>query len=209
MSVIELLLPTYKTDPETQSLLRAQAQSLFVRFRGVPGLQSFFRGRILADAGEPVSESSGRGVLILEWDYVSSFHAFYPNSHTFQEFVTIAKRFVKAPEHPEIFETRASSVESMEKNVMQIIKVVEKHETEETWEKLQMTMGSQGAGAMAFSSASGIEDQRGCFLGIVGWRSLQDYEQARVNGAVAGILQELGGGDMLLDIVVQVERMTV
>ncbi|KAL4984128.1 hypothetical protein BDW68DRAFT_180967 [Aspergillus falconensis] len=209
MAITELLLPTFKTDPETQSLLRAQAQSLFAHFRGVPGLQSLFRGRILVDAGEPVSESSGRDVLILEWDDVSFFHAFYPNSPTYREFVALAKQLVKAPEYPQLFETKASSVPCTEENVTQIIKVVEKHETEGSWRKLQVALETQVGRALVFSSASGIEDQRGYFLGMIGWQSLQDYERARTNEAVAGILQELGGGDMLLDIVVQVEHMPV
>ncbi|KAL6231871.1 hypothetical protein BDW75DRAFT_247605 [Aspergillus navahoensis] len=209
MAITELLLPAFKTDAESQSLLRIQAPSLFAHFHGVPGLESFFRGRVLADAGEPVGESSGRQVLILEWDVVSSFHAFYPNSPAFQGFVALARQFVKAPGRPELFETKISSFECTEKNVTQVIKVVEKHETEGIWRKLQTTLESQGAGPLVFSSASGIEDQRGYFLGMVGWQSLQDYEQARTNEAVAGILQELGGGNMVLDIVVQVERMPV
>ncbi|KAL4812304.1 hypothetical protein BDW67DRAFT_188818 [Aspergillus spinulosporus] len=209
MAITELLLPAFKTDPETQSLLQAQAPSLFSRFRGVPGLRSFFRGRILVDAGEPVDEISGRGVLILEWDELPSFHAFYPNSRTFQEFLAVARQFVKAPEYPELFETKVSSVPCTESSVTQIIKVIEKHETERTWKKLQAAVESQRTGATALSSAGGIEDQRGYFLGMIGWQSLQNYEQARANENVAGILQELSGGEMLLDIVVQVERMAV
>ncbi|KAL4749448.1 hypothetical protein BDW72DRAFT_194795 [Aspergillus terricola var. indicus] len=209
MAITELLLPTFKTDPESKSLLQTQAPSLFFSFRGVPGLTSFFRGRILADAGEPVGEGSGRGVLILEWDELSSFHAFYPNSRKFQEFVAVARQFVKAPEYPELFETRISSVPCTESSVTQIIIAVEKHETERTWKKLQTTVESQRTGAAAFSSAGGIEDQHGHFLGMIGWQSLQEYEQARANEDVAGLLRELGGGKMLLNIVVQVERMAV
>ncbi|KAL4739035.1 hypothetical protein BDV11DRAFT_170416 [Aspergillus similis] len=209
MAITELLLPTFKTDPESQSLLQIQAPSLFSRFRGVPGLRSFFRGRILADAGEPVGESSGRGVLILEWDELASFHAFYPNSPTFQEFVAVARQFVKAPEYPELFESRISLVPCAESSVTQIIKAVEKHETERTWKRLQTAVESLRTGAVVFFSASGIENQRGYFLGMIGWQSLQNYEQARTNEDVASILQELGGGEMLLNIVVQVERMAV
>ncbi|KAL4972220.1 hypothetical protein BDW66DRAFT_163034 [Aspergillus desertorum] len=209
MTITELVLPTFKTDADSQSLLRTQESSLFAFFRGVPGLQSFFRGRILADAGESVSESSGRGVLILEWDDVSSFHAFYPNSPAFQEFKALAKQFVKAPDLPETFEARVSSVECTVKSFTQIIKVVEKHETGGTWEKLQTILQSQRTGALVLSNARGIEDQRGCFLGMIGWQSLQDYEQARANRAVTDIFEELGGGEMLLDIVVQVERMAI
>ncbi|KAL4772269.1 hypothetical protein BDW60DRAFT_187744, partial [Aspergillus nidulans var. acristatus] len=43
------------------------------------------------------------------------------------------------------------------------IKVVEKHETERTWKKFQAAVESQRTGAAAFSSAGGIEDQRGIF----------------------------------------------
>ncbi|KAL3433338.1 hypothetical protein BDV09DRAFT_196819 [Aspergillus tetrazonus] len=209
MAITELLLPSFKTDPETQYLLQTQVASLFSPFRGVPGLRSFFRGRILADAGEPVDESSGRGVLVLEWDELPSFHAFYPNSRTFQEFLSVARQFVKAPEYPELFDTRISSVPCTKSSVTQIIKVVEKHETERTWRKLQAAVVSQRTGTTTFSSAGGIEDQNGYFLGMIGWQSLQNYEQARANEDVAGILQELSGGEMLLDIVVQMERMIV
>jgi hypothetical protein len=65
MAITELLLPTFKTDPETQSLLQIQVASLFSPFRGMPGFRSFFRGRILAEAGEPVDESGGRGILVI------------------------------------------------------------------------------------------------------------------------------------------------
>jgi hypothetical protein len=69
---------------------------------------------------------------------------------------------------PELFETRISSVPCTESRVTQIIKIVEKHETGRTLKKLQAAVVSQRTGATAFSSAGGIEDQKGYFLGMIG-----------------------------------------
>ncbi|KAL4904166.1 hypothetical protein BDW74DRAFT_179256 [Aspergillus multicolor] len=209
MRITELLLPRFKTDPESQSSFNSLAPSLFAHFRGVPGLTSFFRGRILVDQGQPIEENSGRGVLILEWDDLSSFHAFYPDSPTFRSFVTIAKEFVKEREYPELFKAVDSCVTAAEAGIMHILKVVEGKETEGVWNNLKRALQRGEMGAVAFSSAIGVEEQKGYFLGMVGWRSLEDYERLRTNAEVIKALEELGAGGVLLNIVVQVERMAI
>ncbi|RDW84060.1 uncharacterized protein DSM5745_04386 [Aspergillus mulundensis] len=209
MAITELLLPTFKTDPSSIANFAFQAPSLFAHFRGVRGLQSFFRGRIVAENGEAVDGDSGRGVLILEWDDISSFHSFYPDSPTFQAFLAVAKQFVTEREYPELFGTITSSVPCAEASVTQIVKVLEGPETEEIWNRLRALLEGQGFGAGGFSSARGIEEQRGYFLGMVGWQNLEDYERSRTSVDVVGALRELGAGGVILDLVVQMERIAV
>ncbi|KAL2812888.1 hypothetical protein BDW59DRAFT_36319 [Aspergillus cavernicola] len=210
MTTTELLFPIFKHDAETQASLKSKGPEIFSHFCGVPGLQSFFRGTVIADDGKPVDASSGRAALVLEWDDPSSLHAFYPDSSTFQAFIKLVRPFVATPDVPELFEAVSSSAPCASASVTQIIKVAQRPETEKIWSRLQDTLSeTQNAATPVFSHASGIESQQGVFLGMVGWQSLRDYEESRANGAVIDLLRELGASGKVVDVVVQVERMAV
>ncbi|KAL3477071.1 hypothetical protein BJX99DRAFT_257758 [Aspergillus californicus] len=209
MTITELLLPILKTDPESASSFKEQAAEIFSHFAGVPGLQYFSRGTILFDNGEPVEPSSGRGVLILEWDTASSLHEFYPHSAAFQNFVSLVKPFIAAPESPQIFEAVTSAEVTASATFTQILKVRQGGDTEKLWGQLQEILVSNGkTAAPVFAHASGIENDEGTFLGMIGWRGLEDYERAQ-DETVRAILSELGAGGKILDLVVQLNQMAV
>ncbi|KAL4781768.1 hypothetical protein BJX76DRAFT_349933 [Aspergillus varians] len=213
MALTELLFPVFKQDPVSQATLKSQGPEIFNHFRGIPGLQSIFRGSVIVDDGKPVDASSGRSVLVLEqqkeWDTRASLADFYPNSPTFQSFIKLAKPLVAAPDIPELFDAAVSSRACAEAGVMQVLKVKLGSETERVWGLLREALLRRGDAGLVFSHASGIEEQEGVFLGMVGWGGLGEYERSREDEEVRGLLGELGAGGVVLDVVVQLDRLAV
>lgn len=65
MPVTELLFPQYKQGLKTLAGLKENGPKIFATFKGVEGLQSGFRGRLLEENGNPIDPSAMRSVLIL------------------------------------------------------------------------------------------------------------------------------------------------
>ncbi|KAL3483547.1 hypothetical protein BJX62DRAFT_220180 [Aspergillus germanicus] len=214
MAITEILLPVLKGDPESLASLSSQAPQISSQLAGTPGLQFFAHGKILFDNGNPVCSDSGRIVLLLEWDTLSSLHAFYPHSAAFQGFIGLMKQFLAQGAIPIPFEAVASAQATASAPITQIIQVRHGSETEGLWARLQGALASEANAAMAigqpvFAHATGVEDQEGTFLGTIGWRRLEDYERGRTDETISNILGELGAGNEMLNLVVQLEGITV
>ncbi|BCS19431.1 uncharacterized protein APUU_12259S [Aspergillus puulaauensis] len=210
MTITELLWPPFKPDTQSQAEFAAKSPEIFSHFVGIPGLKDFFCGRVIYDNGEPVDERSGRGALILEWDGLPSIHAFYPHSETFRSFISLVKPYLTGPDTPQFFEAVVSAAGCAETGVTQVLKVAKGEETEAVWRRLQEAIGgSYGPAKTVFSYANGVEKEEGVFLGIVGWPTLEDYQRSRMDKEVVGLIRELGAGEDVFDVVVQLERMAV
>ncbi|KAL3450824.1 hypothetical protein BJX65DRAFT_304981 [Aspergillus insuetus] len=208
MTISEILLPVLKGDPESLSSLTSQGTQISSQLTSTPGLQFFAHGKILFDNGTPVPVDSGRTVLLLEWDALSSLHAFYPHSAAFQAFIGLVKPFLAQGAIPIPFEAVTSARATASAAITQIIQVRHGPETEGSWARLQGVLASEANAALAigqpvFAHAVGVEDQEGTFLGVIGWQGLEDYERARTDENISSILNELGAGGDVLNLVVQ------
>ncbi|KAL2783233.1 hypothetical protein BJX66DRAFT_349684 [Aspergillus keveii] len=213
MTITEILLPVLKGDPESLASLSSHAPQISSQLAGTPGLQFFAHGKILFDKGNPVPSDSGRTVLLLEWDTLSSLHEFYPHSPAFQGFIGLVKPFLAQGAIPIPFEAVESAQTAASAPITQIMQVRQRPETEGAWARLQGALANEPNPAMAigqpvFTHAVGVEDQAGTFLGTVGWRSLKDYERARANETISNILGEFGVGTEALNVVVKLEEIT-
>ncbi|KAI9903781.1 hypothetical protein N3K66_000310 [Trichothecium roseum] len=212
MGITELVFPVFKGDAQTQSQLEQNSPEMFAHFRGVPGIRTLFRGGIVRDGGEPVEPSSGRNVLVLEWDRPSSFHAFFPESDAFKAFVGLAKPLLGGPPtRPELFDAAAAtSAPCSSSAVTQMIKVSRGESTQTSWAALQKTICASGnIGEPAFFYGNGIEHKEDTFLGMIGWRSLEDYERSRADAAVLAGLGALRADGEMLDIVAKLAPVDV
>ncbi|KAI9147328.1 hypothetical protein HJFPF1_12347 [Paramyrothecium foliicola] len=177
MAITEFIFPVYKPDQETLIELTKSAPEIFSNFRGVEGLKSLFRGKILIDNGQAVESDSGRGVIALEWDELSSFHSFYPQSAAFQGFLTKIKPHLAGGASPQLFESSSRSTHCLLSSICQVIKALKNTNTEKHWKQLQTVISESNIGAPSFFGADGVEDEQDYFLGLVGWRSFQDYKE--------------------------------
>ncbi|CAH0020546.1 unnamed protein product [Clonostachys rhizophaga] len=209
MVVTEILPVFYNQDPKLQEELKQKAPELFTHFLGVNGLQSLSRGKIVADNGTPVDSGSGRSALILEWDNKSSFHDFFPSSPAFQAFAGKMKPFVISPVLPELYESPDSSTSCASANITQIIKVAQGSNTEKVWVQITETISQSQTEAPQFFHGSGIEEQQGNFLGLIGWPSLKSYEESRKHAALVKLIDELSAGGKLYDIAVDLASIPI
>ncbi|CRG89132.1 DNA topoisomerase 2 [Talaromyces islandicus] len=176
MPVTELVFPSYKLDPQSLAGLKEKQGQMFQAFSGVPGLEKTYRGVILEEDGASVDAASMRNVLVLEWDKSASFHDFFPKSVKFEEFVKTIQPFAASPAIPELYEAGTRSVACASSKITQIIKVKSNETTEQSWKQLENFVRKSSAETPSFYSANGIEKDKGSFLGLVGWKGLQEYE---------------------------------
>ncbi|CEL10580.1 hypothetical protein ASPCAL13697 [Aspergillus calidoustus] len=215
MTITEILLPVLKGDPQSISAFSSHASQISSHLVGTPGLQLFWHGAVLFDAGNPVAPDSGRAALLIEWDTLSSFHAFYPHSPAFQAFGGIMKPYAARPDAPKLFQAVTSAKDTGSAPITQIIKARHGPDTERLWTRLQTALlsdekNSDTVGKPVFAHALGVEEQEGAFLGTIGWKDLVDYSRTRSDETVQGILGELKGGDeSALDLVVRLEKVQV
>uniref|UniRef100_A0A8H7K709 ABM domain-containing protein n=1 Tax=Bionectria ochroleuca TaxID=29856 RepID=A0A8H7K709_BIOOC len=209
MVVTELLFVSYNLDPKLQEELKQKAPELFTHFLGVNGLQSLSRGKIVADNGTSVDSGSGRSALVLEWDNKSSFHDFFPNSPAFQAFAGTMKPFVSSPVLPELYESPDSSTSGASANITQIIKVAQGSNTEKVWGQITKTISQSQTETPHFFHGSGIEEQQGNFLGLIGWPSLKSYEESRKHATLVKLIDELSAGGKLYDVAVDLASIPI
>ncbi|KAL2846363.1 hypothetical protein BJY01DRAFT_247267 [Aspergillus pseudoustus] len=215
MTITEILLPVLKGDPQSRTAFSSHASQISSHLAGTPGLQLFWHGTVLFDAGNPVAPDSGRAALLIEWDKLSSFHAFYPHSPAFQAFGGIMKPYAARPDPPKLFEAVTSAKETGSAPITQIIKARHGPNTERLWAQLENVLSDDkknpdAVGKPVFAHALGVEEQDGAFLGTIGWMGLEDYRRTRADETVQGILGELkAGDDSALDLVVRLEKLHV
>jgi hypothetical protein len=209
MGITELIWPSLTSDPSLLLEYKAKVPQALQYFRGAEGLKTVHAGRIVSDGGVSVDAASGRNLLVLEWDDASSFHNFFPNSENFQGFLKIIKPYAAGPAEPQLYETSLSSAPCSASPVAQIIKVVKGSDTEEVWSQVEKTLSGLPGAPKSFFHGSGIEQHEGTFLGMVGWNSLQDYENSRKESAVQDIVNKLSAQGKLVDQAVQLNPVDV
>ncbi|KAM0253894.1 hypothetical protein ACHAQJ_007069 [Trichoderma viride] len=209
MPITELVFPSYKLDPQSLATLKENQQQLFGTFAGVAGLLKLFRGPILEDSGKAVDPREVRSVLALEWDDASSFHNFFPQSENFQNFVKIIKPLVAAPAIPELYEAEEQSTQCLSSNITQIIKVQSNAGTNENWKQLKESLGESVGDVPVFYHANGIEKDQDVFLGLIGWKNLQQYEQLGKNSSILEQIKNLNNEKEAQNIVVQLSPVDV
>jgi hypothetical protein len=117
--------------------------------------------------------------------------------------------YAAGPAEPQLYDTNLSSASCSSSPVAQIIKVVKGSDTEEVWSQVEKTLSGLPGAPKSFFHGNGIEKHEGTFLGMVGWNSLQDYENSRKESAVLDIVNKLGAQGKLVDQVVQLKAMDI
>ncbi|VUC28853.1 unnamed protein product [Clonostachys rosea] len=209
MVVTEIILVSYNQDPKLQEELKQKAPEIFTHFIGVNGLQSLTRGKVVSDDGAPVDPGSGRSALILEWDRKESFHDFFPKSPAFQAFAGTMKPFITSPVLPELYESPNPSSSCASANITQFIKVARGSDTENVWGQIKDTISKSKTETPQFYHGSGIEEQEGNFLGLIGWPSLKSYEESRKDTTLAKLVDKLSAGGKLYDIAVDLASIPI
>ncbi|KAL4966423.1 uncharacterized protein BDV14DRAFT_171093 [Aspergillus stella-maris] len=205
--ITELALPIFKDDAETLSTIQSEGNAIFGHLAGVPGVQFIAYGFVLYDEGKKV-ESSNRGVLLLEWDDPSSFAEIYPNSPKFVEFIESVKPFLAGPPAPKLHVNVTSPVGAGSAGVTQIVKVKEGLDTEEIWARLgEYLRGKEET--LPLASSKGTEGEEGLFLGLIGWASVERYEESKNDETIVRILEQLVTNGKEVDVVAQLQTIPV
>jgi hypothetical protein len=194
MAISELIFPTYVQDKEALAKLSQRAPEIFKYFQGVDGLKSLYRGKIIEDNGAAVGADSGRSVLALEWEKLSSFHAFYPSSPAFQGFVATIKPFLAGPAQPELFEEDPAWTHCLASEATQIVQGTRGEDAKSQWNELKASISKSDVQTPAFFYANGVENQQQQFLGLIGWKSQADYERSIKDDTVLSQIRKITAG---------------
>ncbi|KAL5343604.1 hypothetical protein BJX70DRAFT_393663 [Aspergillus crustosus] len=203
MPITELIFPVWKTDPQSVANLKQSEPQIFKHFSGLNGLEAGFRGSITEANGAVVKPESLKTMLVLEWADVSSFHKFYPESSEFQALIQSLKPYVNAPAVPELYESQSRSISATSAAVTQMVKTTLGGETEHAWEQLEKTIGELAGDKPSFYYAKGILKDQGTFLGMIGWKSLEEYEQVGKHVHVLEQVKKLNQEGAVESLVVQ------
>ncbi|EHK41607.1 uncharacterized protein TrAtP1_005114 [Trichoderma atroviride] len=202
MPITEVVFPVFKLDPETLATLQAAAPTMFSTIKGVPGLLNLLRGPLLEENGQAVDPSTHRSVLSLEWENVESFHGFYPSSDAFLGFFNVVKPLVAAAPSPQLFQAENRSTDCLSSNLTQIIKGQAASGTAETWKKIQQLLGAN----IPSYQAGGIEKDAAEFLGLIGWKSKEEYEQFGKQKEFLELVKQLNAQNEVDNILVQLTK---
>jgi hypothetical protein len=109
----------------------------------------------------------------IEWKDAASFHAIYPESEIFEAFKLAVRPYAARPALPELFESDSQSLLCISATVTQIIKAPISDGLKKGWKELEECIKEAGAVEVSFWSGTGIEADKGIFLGLIGWGSLE------------------------------------
>lgn len=187
MTITEFLWPVFKSDAESLAALKQLniGQSLG-SFKGV---QYAYSGRILEVDGLP-NDNPGKSVSALEWDKEESFHALYPNSDQFKEFIGKIKPYAAAPAVPELFKpVEGDSRSVLDSAVTQIIRSSSTGSAfGGAWDELVKSINANTNQQIKSYRASGVGKDEGTCAGVIGWASKEDYEKV---GKSEGVLEQI------------------
>ncbi|KAJ8099021.1 hypothetical protein POJ06DRAFT_238935 [Lipomyces tetrasporus] len=211
MPITELVFPAFKKDSQSVAELKQNERQILQSFSGAADLIGVFRGPLIGENGATVDPSlpyEHRMPLFLtrvtlEWANAAAFHAFYPNSDQYQAFVKKVKPFVTAPATPQLYEAGGQSTACTSSNITQMIKVKSNQTTEEAWKRLEGTIEELLTDKPHFYHANGIENDEGVFLGLIGWKSLQEYEKVGKNSSFLKRVKELNNDEEVQNIISQ------
>ncbi|KAL4882527.1 hypothetical protein BJY04DRAFT_217021 [Aspergillus karnatakaensis] len=207
MPITELIFPVWKTDPQSVASLKEKETEVFKHFSGIKGLEATFRGPVSEANGASVKPESLKTLIVLEWTDVAPFHDFYPNSSGFQSLVQSIKPFVNAPAIPELYEAQPRSIASTSAAVTQVIKTMSGSEAKQAWEQLEEAIDDLATDKPAFYHALGIEKDQGKFLGLIGWKSLEEYERIGKQRHILEHIKRLSKQGEVESLIVQLERL--
>lgn len=115
---------------------------------------------------------------MLEWESPEAFHAFFPATPEFQEFVKTVLPYASQKSTPQLFTPSSGydrSAGSLDSTLTQIFKGPvgsEKKTVESAWEQLVAAL--QKGGSVEHWSGWGIEEAaEGSWAGVVGWKSAE------------------------------------
>ncbi|KAL4869036.1 hypothetical protein BDV12DRAFT_196657 [Aspergillus spectabilis] len=208
MPITELIFPVWKTDPRSVAGLKQSEPEIFKHFCGVEGLEARFRGAIVEANGITVKPESLKSLIVLEWTDASSFHNFYPKSSRFQGLVQSIKPFVDAPAVPELHEAQSRATACTSAGITQVIKTASGNETEQVWGQLEKAITVSAVDKPAFYHAVGIEKDQGSFLGLIGWKSLDEYERVGKQRHVLEHVKKLNQAGEVESLIVQLARLS-
>jgi hypothetical protein len=200
MVISEFVFPLFKQDAESVAELGKQSEHIFGHFREFKDVKHLFLGNVIFDKGEPVPADSGRGFLGLGWDSIESFHAVYPNSDVFHRFIGSVKPFLAGAVAPALFETESASKPCLLQPACQVLKGPQNSKAE--WAKLRDAVAKLDVQEPEYLDGNGVDKEEGQFLGLIGWKSVEDYERASKDAGFASIVKALVG-DSGIDHVVK------
>ncbi|KPM45141.1 hypothetical protein AK830_g1315 [Neonectria ditissima] len=210
MAITEFVFPRLNRDPSLlQELRKVLPPAAKVTFSDVPGLLSYYRGKVVKAeniAGNADVEHSGL-VLALEWDHVSSFNAFWI-SEKFASFRDVMKPYLLGPVAPDLFtsDNQSQSGGTTTSKYTQYIKVsgIKGPDTqvEGAWNALIVELDSQKTPSF---SAWGVQDTD-AFAGMLGWSSLEESETAIALPSVKACLEKLSAYGPVSSYVLELEK---
>jgi hypothetical protein len=110
--------------------------------------------------------------VLLEWDKVESFQAFFPHSEKFQNFIKRLAPYIAAKAIPELFSpTEGSPVPALTTPITQIVKAEASNEG--AWTTLVNTIKDSTSEPPKFYRAAGVGKDNAFSLAFIGWQSLQ------------------------------------
>ncbi|KAL6909239.1 hypothetical protein GGI43DRAFT_394906 [Trichoderma evansii] len=209
MPITEIVFPLFKLDPESLAGLKAATPTMFESVKNVGGLLNPFRGPLLEENGQAVDPNTHRSILSLEWADASSFHNFYPASESFLGFISKIKPLVASPPVPQLFQAEDRSTECLSSNITQIIKVQSNSGTEETWKQIEQLVEKSAGEKLPSYHAGGIEKDESLFLGLIGWKSKEQYEQFGKQKEFLELVKQLNAQSEADNIIVQLSKIDI
>ncbi|KAJ5225325.1 hypothetical protein N7468_006550 [Penicillium chermesinum] len=130
-----------------------------------PGILSMFRG----------------WALEVEWNEAASFHNFI-GSDKFKEFAGLVKPFVLGPPELQLFETNQSPTEPASSPVVEIYRVSvasdKVSEARAAWEDSVQKLNAKAGVKAKLTHGKSLNLQEDVVLGILGWESLEERDNA-------------------------------
>ncbi|PTB46018.1 uncharacterized protein TrAFT101_004501 [Trichoderma asperellum] len=209
MPITEVVFPLFKLDPESLAALKAATPTLFASVKDVGGLLTLVRGPLLEENGQAVDPNTHRSVLSLEWTDAASFHNFYPASEKFLSFVNIIKPIVVAPPVPQLFQAEDRSTQCLFSDITQIIRVQSNSGTEETWKRIEQLLETSVGEKLPSYHAGGIEKDEAFFLGLIGWKSKEQYDQFGKQKDFLDLVKQLNAQNEADNFVVQLSKVDI
>ncbi|KAK7413262.1 hypothetical protein QQX98_007850 [Neonectria punicea] len=213
MPITEFVFPRLNRDPVLlQGLKNALPPAAKATFSDVPGLLSYYRGKVVK--AEKITEGADAEhsglVLALEWDHISSFNTFWA-SEKFASFRGVMKPYLLGPVAPELFgsDKQSQSGGTTTDKYTQYIKVGDIKEpnaqVEGAWQALIVELKRQKSPNF---SAWGVQDTT-AFAGMLGWGSVEESEAAMALPSVKACLEKIAVYGPVSSYLMELEKQSI
>ncbi|KAJ4290476.1 hypothetical protein N0V90_010693 [Kalmusia sp. IMI 367209] len=194
MPISELVIGSLRPDVAQKGLVAIRTSVPKV-FSTVPGSLSNHVGHIIKLNGKDVS-SEYKPILGLEWNEASDFHAFYPASEAFQAFVGVFGPYAAAKARPQLFQPSPSSASFLDTFSLGVAQIFiasaaqdKKNDLTGAWDNFLEVLKKEGE--FEQWSGWGIEEDEGTWVGIVGWKGVDEIEHRSEHASVSKAVQKL------------------